>query len=68
MESISDSMDVSFSRLQELVMDREAWRAAVGSQRVGHDWMTELTERNGILTEALWVVSHRPSTKVPVFS
>ena len=37
-DDITDSMDMNLGRLQEIVGDREAWRAAdPGLQRVGHD-------------------------------
>ena len=41
LDDIIDSVDVSLSKLQEIVKDREAWHAAVhGLQRVGQDLET----------------------------
>ena len=42
LDGITDSMDMNLNKLWTLVMDSTGVLQSVGSQRVGHDWMTEL--------------------------
>ena len=60
LDRITDAMDMNLGKLQEMVRDREASRAAVhGWQRAGRDWVTEQQHSLGkphYLKDGLWIL------------
>ena len=66
LDSISDSMDMNLSKLQELVMDREAWHTVVhgAAKSLGHNRATELNwtiQSMEFSRPEYWSGSSRPS-------
>ena len=59
LDGITDSMDMSWSELQESVMDREAWHAAIHGVTKSRTWLSDWTELNWIHFQFIFVYGVR---------
>ena len=55
LDGVINSMDMGLGGLQELVMDREAWRAAFHRVAKSQTWLNDLTELNWLLSSSILI-------------